>query len=439
MIFILFAVLIESCISVSHLNMKYHDLPKWLRDRSRGEYKITPPKCDILNDSLPFYPFYRDDIKPLAHSGWFYLSPKNLDQRLQKEKIKIVHYASNLRRALDTWLFSYFPINAKNLVMTSDLQELTDHKDGSINDLERPEGRPLFSKQQKQTWKKLTKDSYLLITNKQKKEAFEKARKRISKFYQLLNLHKRHKERQDWNKDYDQDKDPEHPKSVENSIQKYFIEDLEEECKKGTMVVNATAHSMFWKRFIEKHSSSSSSCGESGKNRLNNGAVISMIVRFNKDCKAFSPDGISKPIVSCKLIFGSLLYENPNDEPKKCCKIESTDEERFAETIEGMKVQDRQILLLAERHGRSYFNEAWEKYNGKGELFEKESQITDSDLTPEGINDAIRLNNRLNYPENSKDKCSMCPKEKECLDKLRLCSFIYTGKSLDHAVSVIFK
>jgi len=150
-----------------------------------------------------------------------------------------------------------------------------------------------------------------------------------------------------------------------------------------------------------------------------------MVVKFNKDCQPLPMNRPTDPfpICACDLLFGTFHKVTTYDAPNEAT--------RRIEIQEGMNANGKQILLTVQRHGRSHFNEANEapetKGDKKGASIMTETFVQDSPLWPNGILDAVRLNNRLSYPEDITAGCNTCTDDTECSTK-RHCSSVYTAR-----------
>ena len=147
-----------------------------------------------------------------------------------------------------------------------------------------------------------------------------------------------------------------------------FIEELEEACKNGITNAVATGHSHYWKEFMKVHGKAQGTCHNGGSFKLSNGAVVTMVVRFDANCKAIQ----ERTVVGCRLLYGS--FEGLATGYEK-----DTSAQELTEINDGLMPGHRQILLIAQRHGRSHFNEASEI---GGKAYIGESTQYDSPLWP---------------------------------------------------------
>jgi len=382
-------------------------LPHYLTNRHIGKFPIPLPTCDYLQESITFYPNFPNS---LSHTGWYYLSPQSANERSHENNR--VDFVSNLRRAIDTYTYSFWPIDARNTTMTSDIQELGANKDAIVSDKARKktDGRPDIDKHQRETLNLLAKDSKELNNNDALIEQAVKVEEdRVKTVYNSLKLHHRIKDHEGWTKSL---------LSLRYDFNDYFLNDLEEQCRQGKQVVVAVGHSMYWQKFVKTYYNGlQGSCSASAENKLSNGAFNSMVVKFDKNCKAFPKFDKNHPtkhttVSGCKLLFGSLHGKVTG------CDQEST--KINDEIRDGMIASDKQILLIVGRHGESHWN------NAKADNIL--STITemfyyDSPLYPPGVLDAVSLNNRLHKSEAIND-CNMCGEDRGC-GKYRHCAKNY--------------
>lgn len=353
------------------LKSKNSLLPEWLVNKDNGEYKIPTMLCDNLEENIEFYgvKFTNPETK-ISNNGIFYLAPGS-EERLTAAQIKRQDYVSNLRRAIDTYAYSFWPIAPEKVIMTSDIQEVSIGFDAAVDDKKRPNKRPYVGKHQKESLDLLLNDSNNEEVNSEekKKQAKQTEENRLTAIYNSLILHQRVKDHEGWKK--------------AGKFNDFFIGDLEKECEKGTQVVVATGHSFYWQNFVKTYSSNAGTCKGASDDKLGNGSLLSMVVKFDNNCKRFA----NHPVANCKLLYGSF-----HNKEKTNCK-ESSNNDQNSEIAEGMKNGDRQILLIAQRHGTSH----WNVKSEKGLISKVEEAFqSDSSLWPTGILDAISVFKRLN-------------------------------------------
>ena len=373
-------------------------LADWLRMKKTGKFPLTLPMCDNLSRGFEFIKDFPNGIS--NRSAYFYLG-KDAKTRLAASGLKIKYYVSNLRRAADTFLYSFYPVDARATKMTSDIQEMSRGFDASVSKKDRQStgGRPKVGTHQRKTLELLTADTPKLNTQKSKDDAIRVEEERISRFYNELDItNSRIHDHQDW--------------PSKTKMNDLWISDLEADCKAGVNVVLATGHSMYFQAFVKTNSNNAGTCKNAAENKLNNGAIMGMVVKFDQSCKA-----VNKFVSGCSLVYGSFLNS------KGCSPDDFNQTNHNTEIREGMQPGFKQILVFAQRHGRSHWNEA--EHQGAIAIA-KELLQEDSPLWPNGICDAVALNNRLQKPESIND-CNTCPDDKGC-GPMRSCARNYQGE-----------
>jgi len=359
---------------------------------------------DRLSQQIKFYPIYPNEK---SHSSWWYLSPKNDNARKQDNTTQKKTYVSCLRRAIDTWLYSMWPVTGQDAHMTCDIQEVTVNGDGKIDDGKRKKsgGKPTIGKRQVEAIEKLAGH----LPPNEKTAAVKAEGDRVTAVYNSLNLGPRIEDHQGW---------PSGTLDVlgwlkGKNFNDLFLKDLENDLKAGINVVLASGHSLYWKALAKTYSDPKGTCKEAGENKLANGSVMAMVVKFNADGTVLKEN----PVAACQLVFGSLHGITSYPQPTK-------------EILEKELKQEnggKQILLFVIRHGRSFWNEASEKPEHgekKGTGLIPEVAYVDSPLWTTGVLDAIRLNNRLTKDESPDQACSKCAQDTTCTAD-RLCASVY--------------
>jgi hypothetical protein len=313
---------------------------------------------------------------------------------LEAKGLRRRDYVSNLRRAIDTWAIG-FGDSLTTAVLTSDIQEVTTAPDAQTNiglsaEDKTPEWaqedgvitRPYVGSRQRCSIAELdasTREGVgqcpTSIEDKSKK-CMEKCSlcnrcgpvaDYLDEIYaNKLQPNERTQSHQDWGWAI-----------KEHDVPKFFMADLQED---RSPIVVATGHSKFFKKFVKKYSpKTDASCKLAAENKLHNGAVLAMTVKFPSG-------GLDPEVHDCRLVFGNL--GGAGHERGIACQNFNAE----AEKQPRQPSEERDVLLFAVRHGTSTWNMAKEK--GLITQF-KELQRFDAPLTPEGYMDAVALHRAL--------------------------------------------